>query len=104
MLIVQGVFHVAPEKRDGFLVQSMTNMQIARGESGCLEYVLAADPLEPDRVILSERWGSMEEFNAHNRALTKRRQEAADAGNAPAIAPQSRDIAVYEVTTMRSVS
>lgn len=115
MLIVQGTFRVDPPDRDAFVAQSVAGMQIARGEQGCLEFVIAADPAEPDRVILSERWESMEDLNEHTRALNRRRRAAAstelgaDAESAartqPApIAARSRDIAIYEVASVRQMT
>lgn len=64
-VIVQGVFTVDPGDRDRFLETSAGGMTASRAEAGCLEYVLAADPLDPGRVVLSERWESMELLQAH---------------------------------------
>jgi len=98
MVILQGEFRVDPAERDAYLAQGVETIRISRGEKGNLEYVTAPDPLEPDRIVLSERWESMDDLNAHIAALTKRRQEAAERGDAPGVALKSRSITIYEVT------
>lgn len=103
MMIVQGTFRIDPSERDAFLAQSIEQMQLSRGEQGCLEYVLAADPLEADRVILSERWDTAEDLSAHVAALTSRREAATEAGEAPGVTPTSREITVFEVAPSTSM-
>jgi quinol monooxygenase YgiN len=97
MMIVQGVFRMDPAERDAFLAQSIAGMSGSRAEKGCLEYVMAADPVEPDRVVLSERWESKEDLDEHLRAMTARRTEAAGGGDPAAVQPTSREIMMYEV-------
>src|SRR5579862_1580689 len=75
MVIVQGVFRVAPGDRDAFLAQSVAGMVASRAEQGCVEYVMAADPVEADRVVLSERWASTEDLDAHLQRAGQRRSE-----------------------------
>ena len=101
MVIVQGVFRVNPNERERFLAQSADNMVASRADRGCLEYVLAADPLDPERVILSERWESTEDLNQHGKAVAARRKEAQAAGHASGPAPLSTEITVYEVASSR---
>jgi quinol monooxygenase YgiN len=100
MVIVQGVFQLDPADRDAFVAESAENMRISRGERGCLEYVMAADPLDPGRVILSERWESMEDLDEHLSALTQRAREA---GAPPGVRPVSREISFYEATLVRQM-
>ena len=64
IVIVQGVFTVDPEERDRFVEASIDGMRSSRQEEGCLEYVMAADPLDPERVVLSERWESMDHLSS----------------------------------------
>ena len=101
MVIVQGVFRVNPSERERFLAQSADNMRASRADQGCLEYVLAADPLDPERVILSERWESTEDLNQHGKAVAARRKEAQASGNDPGPTPLSTEITVYEVASSR---
>lgn len=100
--IVQGVFAVSPEDRDRFLEGSLEGMRSARSEEGCLEYVLAADPLDPGRVVLSERWESMEHLQEHIKGLGERQRQAGSGGEARP-APLSREITIYEVAGTRSL-
>jgi quinol monooxygenase YgiN len=103
MVIVQGVFRVAPDARDAYLAESVETMRTSRSEHGCLEYVLAADPVEPDRVVLSERWATQADLDAHLRALTQRRSDAApDESSAGAgVEVRSREITVFDVESSR---
>lgn len=101
-VIVQGVFVVNPEDRERFVEGNVDGMRASRSEDGCQEYVFAPDPLDPGRVVLSERWESMEHLQAHLKALGERRKQAgsgADAGPAPL----SREITIYEVESSRSL-
>ena len=86
MVIVQGTFRVAPGDRDAFLAQSIAGMVDSRAEPGCIEYVMAADPVEADRVVLSERWASMEDLEAHLQRASQRRSANTGAGAAASTA------------------
>jgi quinol monooxygenase YgiN len=91
-VIVQGVFVVKPEDRDRFIDASTEGMRASRAEAGCLEYVFAADPLDRRRVVLSERWESMELLQVHLEGPASRSAE-----DRPT--PQSAEIVVYEVAS-----
>ena len=78
-------------------------MNKSRAEKGCLEYVMAADPVEPDRIVLSERWETSDDLNEHVRALTKRRAEAAESGDPAGVQPTHREITMYEVTSAQQM-
>jgi hypothetical protein len=71
-------------------------MRFSRQEDGCLEYVMAADPLDPERVVLSERWASMEHLQQH---LARQRSGGGKLDARPA--PRDVQIAFYEVTGTR---
>jgi quinol monooxygenase YgiN len=58
MIIVAGQIHVRPERRDAFLAASIASVAQARRTAGCLDFVVAADPLDPARVNVYERWDS----------------------------------------------
>jgi quinol monooxygenase YgiN len=104
MVIVQGVYQLDPADRDAFVAQSEENMRIARDEQGCLEYVIAADPIDPGRAILSERWESMDDLNEHLSAFTRRLQEAGATASASAsVQPVAREISFYEATLVRQL-
>lgn len=91
-MIVQGVFDLEPEERDRFIEATKAGMESSRAEEGCLEYVFAADPLDPARVILSERWESMELLKKHMAG-----QAGRPAGDRPR--PRSAEIVMYEVAS-----
>lgn len=95
-VIVQGVFVIDPGDRDRFIEGSINGMRASRAELGCLEYVFAADPLDPARVVLSERWESMELLQQHLSGQASR-----PAGDRPK--PQSAEIVIYEVASARKL-
>ncbi|WP_299054940.1 antibiotic biosynthesis monooxygenase family protein [uncultured Nocardioides sp.] len=56
MILVTGHLRVDPASRDAFLASCLDDVRAARSADGCLDFVLAPDPLEPDRVHVTERW------------------------------------------------
>ncbi len=98
IVIVQGIFSVDPNERDEFVAASVEGTRASRQEEGCLEYVIAADPLDPERVVVSERWESMEHLEAHLARL----QSGASDGPRPT--PRSVEITLFEVATSRSLT
>lgn len=96
IVIVQGVFSVDPDERDRFVETGVEAMRSSRQEEGCLEYVLAADPLDPERAVLSERWESMEHLQRH---LALQQSAARPVGSRPV--PRSVEITLFEVATSR---
>jgi quinol monooxygenase YgiN len=65
MVIVGGTFEVEPDRREAFLAGNHELMRASRAEQGCLEYTFSADPLDPGRVLLFERWETQEDLDAH---------------------------------------
>src|SRR4051812_45539634 len=65
VIIVGGSFDVDPTERDAFVASRADAMRTSRAEKGCLEYTIAADPIEPGRVVLFERWESQGDLDAH---------------------------------------
>ena len=78
-------------------------MRISRAERGNLEYVIAADPIEADRVVLSERWETQEVLHGSppgfGRAAAARR-----AGQRFEQVSVDFDIAVYEVGSAKPLA
>ncbi len=64
MIIVSGKIYVHSGKREGFLASSANAIVQARKASGCRDFVVAADPVESDRVNVYEEWDSEEELLA----------------------------------------
>ncbi|OZM70996.1 antibiotic biosynthesis monooxygenase [Amycolatopsis antarctica] len=62
MIIIAGRLYVAPGERDGYLRSCRDAIEQARVSAGCLDYSLTADPVEPGRINVYERWESNEEL------------------------------------------
>jgi quinol monooxygenase YgiN len=96
MLIVAGTFEVDPAERDTFLKGREEAMRNSRAEPGCLDYVFSADPLEPGRVMLFERWESKEALAAHLEAMRASRGSSPGGGGGR---PQGAvNVVQYEVS------
>lgn len=64
MIIVSGRIHTKPARRDEFVASSREAVAAARQAPGCIDFVVAADPLEADRVNVYEQWESEEQLEA----------------------------------------
>jgi quinol monooxygenase YgiN len=95
VLIVAGAFVVAAQDREEFLARRHESMRSTRAEPGCLEYVVSADPVDPSRVVLFERWTDQESFDAHIAGLA-----AAPRPGGPA--PQSMSVEIYDIAGTRA--
>ena len=98
MLIIAGTFEVDPARRAEFLAGRDAAMRESRAEAGCVDYVLSADPLEPGRVYLYERWESKEHLAPHLARM--RTQPPADPDAVPVL---SADIQQYEIAVVGPV-
>jgi quinol monooxygenase YgiN len=98
MVIVAGTFEVAADQREAFLAGRIDRMLESRAEPGCLEYTFSADPIDPARVLLFERWASQEDLDAHL-AAARARPAVPGAG----VAPKAASIVVYTVASERSL-
>ena len=98
MLIIAGRFEVDPARRDEFLAGKDAGMRESRAEAGCIDYVLSADPVEPGRVYLYERWESKEHLAPHLARLRTPQPEDPDA-----VPVLSADIQQYEIATVGPV-
>ena len=56
MIIVSGRLYLQPGTRAQFLAASAVAMTQARATAGCGDFVVAADPIEADRVNVYEEW------------------------------------------------
>ena len=59
MIIVSGSIHVDPDERAGYLAGCRSVIEQARSAPGCLDFHLAADPIEPSRINVYEQWESV---------------------------------------------
>ena len=90
MIIVAGELRVAPPARDAYLSDSVRLAEQARNAPGCLDFHLSADPLEPGRINVYERWESAPAVEAFRGA-------GVDGGRAEAIV--SASVSQYEIAS-----
>ncbi len=95
MVIVGGTFEVDPNERESFLASRHDMMRASRDEPGCLEYTFAADPIDPSRVVLFERWASQEALDVHLSGL----RAGPRLSDSPA--PIASSIFIYDVSSER---
>ncbi len=62
MLIIAGWLQVERAVRDGYVADCVAVVQQARTTPGCLDFAITADPIEPNRVLVYERWESDEQL------------------------------------------
>ena len=58
MIIIAGELRVDAAERARYLDAVAGVAELARAAPGCLDFVQAADPIEPDRINVYERWES----------------------------------------------
>ncbi len=95
MLIVAGSFEFDAADRDEFLTARTPAMIATRSEGGCLEYVMSADPVDPTRVILFERWADQAAFDAHMAVI-------ASAPKSGGPAPKGMSVEIYDIEGVRN--
>ena len=96
MVIVGGTFELDPEQRDQFIASRGEMMRRSRSEPGCIEYTFSADPLDPGRVMLFEKWEHQAALDAHIAAMRATPRPAETT-----IAPIRSSIMIYEVASER---
>jgi quinol monooxygenase YgiN len=96
VVIVAGTFEVNPDQREAFLAGRIERMHTSRAERGCLEYTFSADPIDPGRVLLYERWASQEDLDAHLAAPPTR-----SASSGAEVVPKASSIVIYDVAGER---
>jgi quinol monooxygenase YgiN len=64
MLIVCGHLVLDPADRDAHVVASADAIRLARQAPGCLDFAVSADPVDPARVNVFERWAGPEDLEA----------------------------------------
>lgn len=60
VIIVSGSISVDAAERDAYLEGCREVILAARRADGCIDFHLAADPIEPDRINVFEQWESVE--------------------------------------------
>jgi quinol monooxygenase YgiN len=64
VIIVSGRIYVSSGRREAFLASSRSVVVAARHAKGCRDFVVAADPIEANRVNVYEEWDSESELEA----------------------------------------
>ncbi len=64
MLIIAGSLFLGPDHRSDFLAANAAVVGQAREAPGCLDFVQAADPVDPTRINIFERWDTEEHLLA----------------------------------------
>jgi len=59
VIIVSGSFHVDAGERAAYLQGCHVVIVAARATGGCLDFQIAADPIEPHRLNVYEQWESV---------------------------------------------
>ncbi|MBS1885830.1 MAG: antibiotic biosynthesis monooxygenase [Actinobacteria bacterium] len=92
MIIVAGHLLVEPDTRAAYLADCASVVERARRAEGCLDFALSADPLDPARIDVFERWESRADVEAFRGTGPTDAQRAAITG---------AEVAEYEVAGMR---
>ncbi|MGW7352999.1 putative quinol monooxygenase [Streptomyces sp. NPDC054784] len=56
MIVIAGHLRVDAAARDTYVAGCAGVVAQARATAGCLDFALSADPVEPDRINVYERW------------------------------------------------
>jgi quinol monooxygenase YgiN len=91
MLIIAGSLILDPTHRAAFLVANADVVGQARQATRCLDFVQAADPIDPSRINIFERWDT----DDHLLAFRGAGQPASDS---PPI--QSADVKRYVISAI----
>jgi quinol monooxygenase YgiN len=95
VVIVAGHLVVRAAERDAYLAGCVDVVAQARRTSGCLEFSIAADVVEPGRVNIFERWESQDAVNAFRGSGPSEEQ---------AIAITSASVVEYDVANQRRLT
>jgi quinol monooxygenase YgiN len=63
MIIIAGSLQLDAADRDSYLTAVADVARQARASAGCLDFVQAADPIDPERINIFERWESDEDLH-----------------------------------------
>jgi quinol monooxygenase YgiN len=60
VLIIAGTLHLDSADRERYVAAVADVARLARSAPGCLDFVQAPDPIDPERINIYERWESDE--------------------------------------------
>jgi len=63
VIIVAGSLRVAAGDRNAYLAAVADVARLGRDAPGCLDFVQSADPIDPERINIFERWESDEDVD-----------------------------------------
>ena len=95
MIIVAGHLLVDSAEREAYLAGCVAVVEQARGATGCLDFALTADLVDPARINILERWESAE-------AVAEFRGSGPSDGQAAAI--RFASVAEYDIAAVRSLT
>ena len=95
MVIVSGHLIVDPEQREPYLADCVSVVEEARKAPGCLDFTIAADLVDPDRINVFERWESQADVEAFRGSGPSEGQGAA---------MLSASVSEYDVASVRSLT
>ena len=67
-IIVAGKLTITPGLRDEFVRRSQAAVLLARQNEACADFAVSADPSDPDRVNILEKWTSRQALEAFRSA------------------------------------
>lgn len=96
MIIISGHLRVTAALRDEYLDAVADVSALARRSPGCHDFVQAADPIDPERIVIYERWEDDE-------ALLAFRRSASDEVEPPSLpAVLDAEVAKYRISGVES--
>jgi quinol monooxygenase YgiN len=95
MVIVAGHLVVDPDARESYLTDCVSVVRQARSTLGCLDFVIAADLVDPSRINIFERWESQAAVEAFRGSGPSDEQGAAI---------RAASVAEYDVADVRSLT
>ncbi len=95
MVIVAGHLTVEPQQRETYLAGCVTVVEQARQTTGCLDFAITADLLDPSRINIFERWETQAAVEAF-------RSDGPGDDQSDAILAAS--VTEYDVADMRSLT
>ena len=95
MIIVAGHLIVDPSQRPDYLDTTTEVITSARTTDGCLDFSITADPIEPNRINVYERWNNVEAVEAFRGSGPSDQQQAQIL---------SADVTQYEIADSKSLT
>ena len=92
MIQINGTIRLAEGIDSSTLDAIITMVRASRAEDGCLDYTFARDLVDPNTLVLFERWRDKAALDAHGKSAHMAAFQEVMANNPPV----SRDLRIYE--------